>query len=86
MQSYYKKNYYFSDGCSSAQYKNCKNFLNLTLHEDNFGIPAEWHFFATSYGKIACDSIGGTVKRLAAKTSLQRPYNEQITTPRQLFD
>ena len=50
------------------------------------GIDAEWHFFfATSHGKWPCDGIGGTVKRLAAKDSLQRPYCEQIMTPRQLF-
>ena len=41
---------------------------------------------ATSHGKGACDGLGGTVKRLAARSSLQRPYNEQIMTPRQLFD
>ena len=38
-----------------------------------------WHF----YGKGACDGLGGT---LAAPASLQRPYNDQIMTPRQLFD
>ena len=30
--------------------------------------------------------LGGTVKRLAAKASLQRPYDEQIMTARQLFE
>ena len=29
-------------------------------------------------GKSACDSIGGTLKRLVTKASLQRPYNDQI--------
>ena len=66
--------------------KTKKNFHNLCLHESDFGIPAEWHFSATSHGKGACDGIGGTVKRLAARASLQRPYNNQIMTPRQLFD
>ena len=33
-----------------------------------------------------CDGIGGTVKHLAAKASLQKAYNSQIMTPRQLFD
>ena len=47
---------------------------------------AEWHFFATSHGKGACDGVGGTVKRLAACASLQRPYSDQIMTPRQLFE
>lgn len=29
-------------------------------------------------------SIGGTLKRLATKSSLQRPYNEQILTKGQI--
>lgn len=41
---------YFSDGCA-AQYKNRKNFINLVHHEQDFGMPADWHFFATSHGK-----------------------------------
>ena len=49
-------------------------------------MPAEWHFFATSHGKGPCDGVGGTVKRLAARTSLQRPYDKQILTPKQLYD
>ena len=71
-----KKIIYFSDGAAS-QYKNQKTFLNLCHHRNDFGIPAEWHFSATSHGKGACDGLGGTVKRLAARASLQRPYNDQ---------
>ena len=76
---------YFSDGASS-QYKNKYNLLNLSFHFEDFGINAEWHFFATSHGKNACDGIGGSLKRLAARASLQRPLEEQITTPQKLFD
>lgn len=79
-----KKIKYCSDG-SAAQYKNRKNFLNLCLHKSDFDVEAEWHFFATSHGKSACDGLGGTVKRLAARASLQRPYNEHILTPEDLF-
>ncbi len=43
-------------------------------------------FSATAHGKGACDGVGGTVKRLAARASLQKPYTDQIMTPRQLFD
>ena len=75
---------YFSDGAAS-QYKNRKNFINLCHHEADFNVSAEWHFSATSHGKGACDGLGGTVKRLAAKASLQRPYEEQIMTPLQLY-
>jgi hypothetical protein len=49
-------------------------------------VPAEWHFFATFHWKSACDGVGGTLKRLAAKASLQRPYNDQIMTPHQLYE
>ena len=79
---------YFSDG-AAAQYKNRKNFLNLCHHKSDFGIDAEWHFFATSHGKGPCDGLGGTVKRLAARASLQQPYDDydhQIMTPRQLYE
>jgi hypothetical protein len=41
-----------------------------TLNEDS-GVLAEWHFFATSHGKSACDGVGGTLRRLAPKASLQ---------------
>ena len=36
--------------------------------------------FLTSHGKSACDGIGGTVKRLLTKDSLQRPYTDPILT------
>ena len=53
-----KKIFYFSDG-AAAQYKNRKNFANLAYHEEDYGVPAEWHFFATSHGKGPCVGIGG---------------------------
>jgi hypothetical protein len=80
-----KKLYYFSDGCA-AQYKNKKNFTNLCHHLEDFKIEAEWHFFATAHGKGPCDGVGGTVKRLAAKASLQRPYDDQILSAVQLYE
>ncbi|XP_046591732.1 uncharacterized protein LOC124293708 [Neodiprion lecontei] len=80
-----KKMIYFTDG-ASAQYKNKSNFINLTHHFDDFNVEAEWHFFATSHGKSPCDGIGGTVKRFAARASLQRPNENHILTPRQLFE
>jgi hypothetical protein len=35
-----------------------KNFSNLCHHKDDFGVPAEWYFFATSHGKTAGDGQG----------------------------
>ena len=64
---------YFSDGCA-GQYK---NFLNLCYHSSDFGLRAIWSF-ATSHGKSPCDGLGGTVKRLLLRASLQRPVNDQI--------
>jgi len=73
---------YFSDGAAS-QYKNRKNFSNLINHKSDFNVNAEWHFFGTSHGKSPCDGVGGTVKRLATRASLQGAI---ITTPRELYD
>jgi hypothetical protein len=79
------KIHYFSGG-STAQYKNNFFFNNLLHHDEDFNIKAEWHFFASSHGKNAYDGIGGCVKRLAARASLQKTVDGQITTPKQLFD
>lgn len=78
-----EKIFYFSDG-ASGQYKNKKNFINLVFHENDFGVKAEWHFFATSHGKGPCDGLGGTIKRLAARASLTN-INYPINTPHIFF-
>lgn len=79
------KIHYFSDG-SSAQYKNRYNFINVCHHAADFkGISCEWHFFATSHGKGACDGIGGTVKRATYRESLRRPVTNQILTAEDMF-
>jgi len=49
-------------------------------------VKGEWHFFATAHGKGPCDGVGGSVKRLAARANLQRPYENQIQTSQQLFE
>lgn len=56
------KIYYFSDG-SAAQYKNCKKIANISFHSADFGVDAEWRFFAMSHGKGPCDGVG--CKRLS---------------------
>ena len=65
------------------------NSSNLCHRKDDFSVEAEWHFyyFATLLGKTVGDGAAGTLKQLAAfKSSLQCPYAEQITAPKQLFD
>lgn len=79
-----KKIFYFSDG-APQQFKNFKNFTNLYYHEDDFSVPAEWNFFAPAHGKSPCDSLGGTIKRMAARASLQLSPEQQITTSQQLY-
>ena len=74
-----------SDGCA-AQYKNRKNFINLCYHMEDFGVQAEWHFFATSHGKTCADGIAGTLKRLATKASLQNLYENHILNSKQLYE
>jgi len=76
---------YFSDGCG-GQYKNRKSFLNLCKHQDDFNMSAVWNFFATSHGKQPCDGIGGTVKRLVAKASLQHSQNDHILDHKSMFE
>lgn len=77
-----RKVIYYSDGAGS-QYKNRYNMVNLLLHNEDFGVPAEWHFFATAHGKGPSDGLGGTIKRLATRASLQ---GEIIQTPQELFN
>lgn len=76
---------FFSDGAGS-QYKNKYNFYHLCQFQNLYGCSVEWHFFATSHGKGPCDGIGGTLKRLAAKASLQRTFDNQILTANQLYE
>jgi hypothetical protein len=54
---------YFSDGAAS-RYKNC---VYLCHHEDDYGVHAEWYFFAISHMKDVHDSMGGTTKHLAMR-------------------
>jgi hypothetical protein len=50
-------------------------------------VPAEWHTsLQHPTGRMRVDGVGGTLKRLAAKTSLQQPHNGQIMTPHQLYE
>ena len=75
---------YVSDGYG-GQYKNFKNFINLCSHKQDFGLDGEWIFFASSHGKSPY-GIGGSVKRHAAKRSLQRPLKNQILDCRAMLE
>ena len=60
--------------------------MNMCYHKEDFGLDCEWHFFATAHGKSACDGVGGTIKRIIGRLSLQRPVDNQITTPMDMFE
>jgi len=75
--------YYISDGAAS-QYKNYKNCANLMMHQEDFGIPAQWHFTATSHGKSRCDAVSGVVKASARRGSLK--YKQYIETPEKMYE
>ncbi|KAJ8866600.1 hypothetical protein PR048_032460 [Dryococelus australis] len=53
------------------------NLTNLSLHEQDFMLKAQWSFFATIHGKTEYDGIGRTVEQLARKESLQRPLDSR---------
>ena len=55
----------------SSQFKNQYNFTNLLLHQKDHGMPADWNFFATSYGKGENYSAGGDVKNAVYRKVLQ---------------
>lgn len=46
---------------------------------------AQLHFYATVYGKGPCDGLGGNLKRLATRASLQST-NNAITTSIRLYE
>ena len=55
-------------------------------HFGDFSINCVWSFFATSHGKSPCDGLGGTIKRLTARASLQRPIKNQILTAMEVLE
>lgn len=47
---------------------------------------AEIHFHATAHGKGPCDGLGGNLKRLATRASLQLPASRSILSPMRLYE
>lgn len=76
---------YITDG-ASQHFKNRFNFVNLFYYKEDFNADAELHFHATSHGKGPCDGLGGNLKRLAARASLQLPPSKAIITPMRLYE
>ena len=61
------------------------SYLLMSYHYCDNALYAEWHFFAMSHGKNGCDTIGGTIKQIAAYASLQRSATGQILLPKSLL-
>ena len=80
-----KKIHYFSDGCA-GQYKSLYSFTNLCHHLSDFGIEAEWNFFATSHGKNPCDGVGGCLKMAAYRHSLQAEFENHILNAEHFYN
>lgn len=79
-----KRIIYVTDG-AKQHYKNRFQMINLMHHQQDFGVPAEWHFHATAHGKGACDGIGAILKREATRASLQAKSTEAILTSENLY-
>lgn len=76
---------YITDG-APQHFKNKFNFVNLFKYKDDFKVDAEFHFHATSHGKGPCDGLGGNLKRLAARASLQLSSDRAITSALKLYE
>ncbi|ESO09020.1 hypothetical protein HELRODRAFT_168952 [Helobdella robusta] len=61
---------------SVCMISDCLDHNVFAVYED-FGLKAEWHFFATSHGKSPCDGIGGTTKRLVASINKKSDIERQ---------
>lgn len=53
---------------------------NICQIASDFQLEINWHFFATSHGKGACDGVGGTVKRIISRLSIQGELIDNPTT------
>lgn len=73
-----RKAFILTDGAAS-QYKNKKNFTNISFMQEDFNVQVEWHFHASSHGKCPCDGVSGVIKRAAYKYSLSPTREELIT-------
>jgi hypothetical protein len=59
--------------------------MNLTYHENDFGLTASWTFSATSHGKGPVDGIGAAVKSRATRYLLSGTAERAFLSPEDLF-
>lgn len=75
---------YITDG-APQHFKSNKSMLNLTYHERDFEIPAEWTFAATAHGKDPVDGIGAALKYCSTRRVLGGRRTDAILTPQELY-
>ena len=56
--------------------------FNLCRMKKDIDIDEEWNIFTTCCGKGPCDALGGVLKQIASKASLQ---GHHITTAKELY-
>ena len=83
---YFLTCFYFlcSDGAPS-QYKNNKNIMNLSFHQQDFGIKAAWTFTSSGHGKSPCDGLGAATKSPARKYSLRQGPEKAFCSAKDFF-
>ncbi|CAF1486029.1 unnamed protein product [Adineta ricciae] len=59
--------------------------LNLSCHEDDFGIKAAWTFTSSGHGKSGCDGLGAVVKSGGRKHSLKGGSEAAFTTAKDFY-
>ena len=60
--------------------------MDLCSHKHDFGISAEWVFFATSSANLPLMALLEQLKRHVAKGSLQMSLNNQILDYKTILD
>jgi hypothetical protein len=59
--------------------------MNLSLHQQDFGIDAVWTFTSSGHGKSSCDGLGATVKWSARKYLLKQGPEEAFCSAKDFY-
>ena len=69
-----------------GQFKNKKQFSNVSFHRADFGPSCSWLFSATGHGKDEVDGVGGKLKSLARDHSIQQGVHNKILNAQAFHD
>lgn len=59
--------------------------MNLSLHQQDFGIKAVWTFTSSGHGKSPCDGLGAAVKSAARKYLLKKGPEAAFCSAKDFF-